>query len=273
MNCQIGSKVLRLRSLTIGASLIFSAMPADLSGTFELSIYPKPKIGNFEEIDMLLESNQDERDIALQPLVWLLVAGLVSIFFMFSSTANAALLTSSSTDGDATIDLSIEDVLLDGVSQEWGSIRVDVNGFLVPLSFGDTVILNLYDLDSGADDLLWSDNLSVTSAEVFSGSVSRLFPMIFSASYDDNNPADTILEIYAEAIVEKSACTFGCVNDNPVTQALLVNVAPVPVPAATWLFASALALLGWLKRRRVNCASRVTFARRMRLAAGIAGRH
>jgi hypothetical protein len=42
------------------------------------------------------------------------------------------------------------------------------------------------------------------------------------------------------------------VNDGDIDTALLTTV--VPIPAAAWLFGSALCLLGWLRRRQVGTA-------------------
>ena len=52
-----------------------------------------------------------------------------------------------------------------------------------------------------------------------------------------NNLSATTLNNGEQAWIEKKAAGVG----------LIVN--PVPVPAAVWLFGSALALLGWIRRR------------------------
>lgn len=178
-------------------------------------------------------------------LCGLVFAGLLAV----ACNAPASTLIATDTDDDATITLSIEDTLLAGVNQQWGTLRIEVTGNSVDLNSGDTVDLFLYEEDVLADDLLWQESLTVTVAEAVAGLLDRTLNLIFSAPLDDPGGS---LEIFAEALVNKSACGTFCSNDNPLTSNLSVGLAPVPVPAAAWLFASALGLLGFARRRMTN---------------------
>jgi len=175
-------------------------------------------------------------------LCGLVFAGLLAV--AWSAPANT--LVATDTDDDATLTLSIEDTLLAGVNQQWGTLLIDITGNSVALNSGDTVDLFLYEDDLVADDLLWQDTLTVTGAEATAGLLDRTLNLIFSAPLDDPGGS---LEIFAEALVNKSACGAFCVADNPLTSNLSVGLAPVPVPAAVWLFASSLGLLAAMRRR------------------------
>lgn len=175
-------------------------------------------------------------------MAMMLVAGLSNL----PIDSSAALLTASDIDDDATLTLSIEDTLLEGVNQQWGTVRIQVTGVEVSIAAGDSVDLFVFEDDLIGDDLLWQDSFIVTAAEVSAQSVDRTLPLIFTPLPDGTG---STLEIFAEGDINKDQCGFLCTLDNPITPIVTPTLAPVPVPAAAWLFGSALGLLGWVNRR------------------------
>jgi len=157
-------------------------------------------------------------------------------------------------DDDATLTLSIDDQVVIG-SSDWASIRIEIDENDVPLTLGDTVLIELFDDDGGfGDDLLFSSLFSVTEDEILAGMVDRSFDAIF-----DPTPflpdGDNALEIFARASVDKSACGFPCENDDPETN--IVSVAfientLVPEPSIITLFSAGLLLLSFTRRRIQN---------------------
>jgi len=171
----------------------------------------------------------------LQKLFHSVCIGL--FMFCISPGLNAAIITVTQTDDDATLTLSMEDILMVGVNQNWGEVNVLVEDVFVGFTAGDTVEISVLEDDFISDDLLWQTSFMVTSSEVANGRVDRAFELIFTPSSE----LDGFAEIYAEALVTKDACNIFCLNDRPVTSSLTAElVEPVPVPAAVWLFGSGL---------------------------------
>ena len=103
----------------------------------------------------------------------------------------------------------------------------------------------MFEDDPLNDDLLWQEIFTISSAELAAGLVDRTFNLVFEGPSDGFGD---MLEILAKAEVVKDACGFLCNFDRPEVL-INVNEAVVPVPAAAWLFGSALGLLGWIRRK------------------------
>jgi hypothetical protein len=87
----------------------------------------------------------------------------------------------------------------------------------------------------------------VTSAEVTAGSVDQTFAVAWLAG-------GTTLDVYAYAEVDKYDLSWWQSFEDPETGNISVTVAPpsaVPIPAAAWLFGSAmLGLFGVARRKK-----------------------
>lgn len=175
---------------------------------------------------------------------------VLSVCISFLSTVDAAIVTASDTDDDATITLEIEDIQIVGLNQQWGTARITVVDTAVALSLGDSIEISVFEDDLAGDDLVFNQTLFLTPSEVAAGLVDRLLPLIFTPPSD--GPTDFGLEIFAEATVFKDLCGFLYVFDNPRTANLDVTLvaAPVPIPAAVWLFGSAIGLMGCNRKIR-----------------------
>jgi len=189
------------------------------------------------------------RDSTCRPATRSLLAlPLVTLALTFWSVqSGATVLSTTDVDDDAILTLNIQDTVIANASQQCGTLRIQV-GTTTSFTAGDTIDLWLLEDDFIGNDLLWQTSFTVTAAEVLAG-VDRTLGLVFTAPEVDG-PGDTVLEIFAEALVNKDACGFLCADDNPITTPLSVTIAPVPVPAAVWLFGSALGLLGWIRRGR-----------------------
>ncbi len=179
-----------------------------------------------------------------------LILFILNVGIFFLSTVEAAIVTASATDDDATIMLEIEDTLIVGLNQQWGTVRITVVNTEIDFSLGDSIEVSVLDDDIISDDVVFNQTLIVTPGEVTAGLVDRLLPLIFTPPSD--GATDFSLEIFAEATVLKDLCGIGCGSDNPQTTILEVTLvaAPVPVPAAVWLFGSAIGLIGWNRKFR-----------------------
>jgi hypothetical protein len=65
----------------------------------------------------------------------------------------------------------------------------------------------------------------------------------FHAGFSDGDPLTSGIPGYTEIVHSDLGAGYA---------AAIATMAPVPIPAAFWLFGSALGLLGWMKRRRDN---------------------
>ena len=174
-------------------------------------------------------------------------AGLLSL--TLSAVSNAAILTASDTDDDATLTLNIEDTLVLGVNQQWRTLQIVVDDVHEPFTTGDTVALSLWEDDGPSNDLLFQTSFTVSTAEITVGLVNRSFALIFTPEPDDGT---STADIFAEGLVNKDACGLFCTFDNPVTSIIDVElVDPVPIPATIWLFGSSiLGFIGFARRKR-----------------------
>jgi hypothetical protein len=132
------------------------------------------------------------------------------------------------------------------------------------LSFENDGSISLYNYDANTDDLIWTTISSYNTNEVIQ--VSSLFDyqndllqisingmQIFSGAWNPDyqcNFCDPNLRGFRFNLdsftVEDG---FGRAGEVYVDNVLLTN-SVVPIPAAVWLFGSALGLLGWFRRRQ-----------------------
>ncbi len=168
------------------------------------------------------------------------------LFSLFAVSAQSA--TISDTDGDATLTLTVDDSITDGLDQDWGTLNIVVNENSTDLTAGDTIEFTVYDDDGFFSDTeLWSFDYQVTGAEASAGSVDQTFDVSWLAG-------GTSFDVYAYAKVVKDDTSWWQSYDRPQTGSVNVTVAPpavVPIPAAAWLFGSAmLGLFGVARRKK-----------------------
>ena len=163
---------------------------------------------------------------------------------LFAVSAQAA--TVSAIDDDLTITLTINDTITDGLDQTWGTLTVAITEVDHVLNAGDEVELWVYDNDGlFSDTVLWGFDFEVTSAEEAAKAVNRTFDVSWLA-------IGTSYDVYAEAEVDKYAAWW-YQDDSAATGEINVLVEPpsaVPIPAAAWLFGSAILGLFGIARRK-----------------------
>jgi hypothetical protein len=172
------------------------------------------------------------------------------LFSLFAVSAQAG--TISDTERQTTITLTVDDIITENLDQNWGTLNIAAVGAPGGYDFttGDNIALSVYDNDGFfSDTQLWSLDHQVTSAEASAGLVDLTFDVSWLAG-----AAGTSLDVYASARVDKDENTWWWGDDTPETGTLAVTVeAPsaVPIPAAAWLFGSAiLGLLGIARRKK-----------------------
>jgi hypothetical protein len=163
---------------------------------------------------------------------------------LFAVSAQAA--TVSDTDDDLTITLTISDTITEGLDAVWGTLTVAITEVDHVLNAGDEVELRVYDNDGYFSDTeLWGFDFEVTSAEEAAKAVNRTFDVSWLA-------IGTSYDVYAEAEVDKYAAWW-YQDDSAATGEINVLVEPpsaVPIPAAAWLFGSAILGLFGIARRK-----------------------
>ena len=157
--------------------------------------------------------------------------------------------TVSDTDDDLTITLTISDIITENTDAVWGTLTVTITDDDYGLKKGDDVELAVYDNDCfifcSGDSRLWSTDFQVTKQEKNDGFVNRTFDVNWLA-------IGTSYDVYAEADVDKKKSWF-FYDDSAETGEIHVSVEPpsaVPIPAAAWLFGSAILGLFGIARRK-----------------------
>ena len=163
---------------------------------------------------------------------------------LFAGAAQAA--TVSDNDDDLTITLTISDIITENLDAVWGTLTVAITEVDHVLNAGDEVELWVYDNDGYFSDTeLWGFDFEVTSAEEAAKAVNRTFDVFWLAG-------GTSYDVYAEAEVDKYAAWW-YQDDSAATGEINVLVEPpsaVPIPAAAWLFGSAILGLFGIARRK-----------------------
>ncbi len=126
-------------------------------------------------------------------------------------------LTTFALEGNATVTLTLQDTFANGVTQKWGTIRIEITN---NLTVGDTVNLWIREDDTQTYTNLWEYSFAVTSDEVGANMVNRTFDVVFEALMYDGD-TDNVLEIYAKAEVQYEELFY---DDEPETTALLITV-------------------------------------------------
>jgi hypothetical protein len=172
------------------------------------------------------------------------------LFSLFAVSAQAG--TISDTERQTTITLTVDDTITANLVQNWGTLNIvgvgAPDGYV--FTTGDNIALSVKDVENVIFvNTLWSIDHQVTSAEASAGLVDLTFDVSWLAG-----AAGTSLDVYASATVDKYENTWWWGDDAPETGTLAVTVeAPsaVPIPAAAWLFGSAiLGLLGIARRKK-----------------------
>ena len=157
--------------------------------------------------------------------------------------------TVSDTDDDLTITLTISDIITENTDAVWGTLTVTITDDDYGLKKGDDVELAVYDNDCfifcSGDSRLWSTDFQVTKQEKQAGLVHRIFDVNWLA-------IGTGYDVYATADVDKSK-SWSIYDDSAQTGEIQLSVEPpsaVPIPAAAWLFGSAILGLFGIARRK-----------------------
>jgi len=196
-----------------------------------------------------------------------LPAGLFVTFLIWSSQASAVTIDFEEFAGNTPGPIVSEGFLFDGTVID---SKTFLGGFAGG-SFGDIIFehaagqaftlnsLDLLYLVENSNHTPWLGTLEVTGFYMGGGSIQSQHQMWCSASLScpSLNWENVLLGGPQWSNLEQvqvSVLYFGCGEVCPVEVAVPiidnVNVSAVPIPAAVWLFGSALAGLGWMRRKQ-----------------------
>ena len=137
------------------------------------------------------------------------------------------------------------DFVISGKGNSFGSFECDVDANPLP-NFGDTVGASLCgNYNFGANGYNESTVNLDGSGKVIGGDDGDIGPAQSIADFQGFSPNipptdfSSIIQLENGTIYSGAIWTF------------TANAAPIPIPAAAWLFGSALGLLGWVRRRNM----------------------
>ena len=147
---------------------------------------------------------------------------------LISSPASATIISASDTDDDATVTLTLESVVVGGITGPWGTVRILVTSAAVAFTAGDMVSVSVLEDDIAGDDPIFQTAFEIEAGELAAGLVDRSFELFFDPLAIPE--ADNVLEIYASAMVDKDACGLLCAQDSPETGILEIVIERTSVP-------------------------------------------
>jgi len=134
-------------------------------------------------------------------------------------SADQSILTADGSDGETELELQLLDTAIAADSGSWCSLHIEIGNSQVAFSAGDTITVSLFkDMPEPTVDMeIWQSSFHV------SGNYPVSQTMDCSTSFQ-TEIGDTTTGIYAAAVVDKDDCGFGCFNDEPVTDNIVVNI-------------------------------------------------
>jgi hypothetical protein len=125
------------------------------------------------------------------------------------------------TDDDAKVTIKIFNKAIKDDSKAPCQISIDVKGEAVAFSEGDTFTVEVLEDDLVGDDVIWSTMETITAMDLAAQQVTRTYDCTGNMGSDD---AFGDLDVYGKVKVIKSECGFLCMNDEPKTANITVQV-------------------------------------------------